>query len=60
MMVAVAVTQRCQQCIRVHVMAAVELGASRAEILEAAGVVVAKSPADIGTAVLEAIRKHGK
>lgn len=34
--------------------------AEKMDALEAAGVVVAKSPADIGTAVLEAIRKHGK
>ena len=38
MMVAVAVSQRCELCIRAHVKAAVEMGASRAEILEATGV----------------------
>lgn len=38
MMVSVAVALRCEHCIRVHVKAAVELQASRAEILEAVGV----------------------
>jgi AhpD family alkylhydroperoxidase len=36
MMVAVSVAQRCEFCIRVHVKGAVELGASKAEILETA------------------------
>ncbi len=38
MMVSVAVALRCEHCIRVHLKAAVELHASRAEILEAVGV----------------------
>ena len=38
MMVAVALAQRCEPCIRTHVKAAVEMGASRKEILEAAGI----------------------
>jgi AhpD family alkylhydroperoxidase len=37
-MVAVALAQRCEPCIRTHVKAAVELGVSRKEILEAAGI----------------------
>lgn len=63
MMVAVAVTQRCQQCIRAHVKAAVELGASRAEILEAAGVAIlmAGGPAvaHVATVVLEVLDEAG-
>ena len=38
MMVAVSVAQRCEPCIRTHVKAAVEMGVSRAEILEATGI----------------------
>lgn len=38
MMVAVSVAQRCEPCIRTHVKGAVELGASRAELLETLGV----------------------
>jgi AhpD family alkylhydroperoxidase len=38
MMVAVSLTQRCEPCIRTHVKAAVEMGVSRKEILEAAGI----------------------
>jgi len=38
MMVAVSVVQRCEPCIRTHVKAAVEMGVSRAEILEATGI----------------------
>ena len=38
MMVAVSVAQRCEPCIRTHVKAAVEMGISRAEILEATGI----------------------
>jgi AhpD family alkylhydroperoxidase len=47
MMVAVAVALRCEPCIRNHVTAAVELGASRAEILEATGtsILMAGGPA---------------
>jgi AhpD family alkylhydroperoxidase len=37
-MVAVSVAQRCEPCIRTHVKAAVEMGVSRAEILEATGI----------------------
>jgi AhpD family alkylhydroperoxidase len=63
MMVAVAVTQRCEQCIRVHVKAAVELGASRSEILEATGVAIlmAGGPAvaNISTVVLEVLDEAG-
>ena len=63
MMVAVAVTQRCQQCIRAHVRAAVELGASRAEILEATGVAIlmAGGPAvaHVATVVLEVLDDVG-
>jgi AhpD family alkylhydroperoxidase len=63
MMVAVAVTQRCQQCIRAHVKAAVELGASRAEILEATGVAIlmAGGPAmaHVSTVVLEVLEEAG-
>ena len=63
MMVAVAVSQRCQQCIRAHVKAAVEMGASRAEILEATGVAIlmAGGPAmaNVSTVVLEALEETG-
>jgi len=63
MMVAVAVTQRCQQCIRAHVNAAVELGASRAEILETTGVsiLMAGGPAmaHVSTVVLEVLEEAG-
>ena len=63
MMVAVAVTQRCHQCIRAHVKAALELGASRAEILEATGVAIlmAGGPAlaHVATVVLEVLDEHG-
>ena len=63
MMIAVAVTQRCQQCIRAHVMAAVKLSASRAEILEATGVsiLMAGGPAmaNISTVVLEVLEEAG-
>lgn len=63
MMVAVAVTQRCHQCIRAHVRAAVELGASRAEILEATGVAIlmAGGPAvaHVATVVLEVLDEAG-
>jgi AhpD family alkylhydroperoxidase len=37
-MVAVSVAQRCEPCIRTHVKAAVEMGVSRTEILEATGI----------------------
>lgn len=37
-MVAVSVAQRCEPCIRIHVKAAVEMGVSRKEILEATGI----------------------
>ncbi len=63
MMIAVSVTQRCQQCIRVHVKAAAELGASRAEILEASGIAVlmAGGPAmaNVSTVVMEALEEAG-
>ena len=39
-MVGIAVSQRCEQCIRVHVTAALGLGASRTETLEAASAAV--------------------
>jgi AhpD family alkylhydroperoxidase len=63
MIVAVAVAQRCQQCIRVHVKAALDLGASREEILEATGVsiLMAGGPAmaQVATVVLEALDETG-
>lgn len=63
MMMAIAVTQRCQPCIRAHVKAAVELGASRAEILEATGVAIlmAGGPAvaHVATVVLEVLDEVG-
>jgi AhpD family alkylhydroperoxidase len=37
-MVAVSVAQRCEPCIRTHVKAAVEMGVSRKELLEATGI----------------------
>lgn len=40
MMLAVSVAQRCEPCIRTHVKGAVELAASRAEILETLGVAI--------------------
>lgn len=39
-MVGIALAQRCEPCIRVHIGAAVDLGATRAELLEVAGVAV--------------------
>ncbi|GAB4275447.1 MAG: carboxymuconolactone decarboxylase family protein [Deferrisomatales bacterium] len=39
-MVGIAVSQRCEACIRTHVGAAVQEGATRAEILEAAGAAI--------------------
>ncbi len=63
MMVAVAVTQRCAPCIRAHVKAALELGASRAEILEATGVAVlmagGPAAAHVATVVLEVLDESG-
>ncbi len=63
MMVAVAVAQRCRECIRAHVKAAVEMGASRAEILEATGVAIlmAGGPAmaNVSTVVLEVLEEAG-
>ena len=63
MMVAVAVAQRCRECIRAHVKAAVELGASRGEVLEAAGVAIlmAGGPAmaNVSTVVLEVLEEAG-
>jgi AhpD family alkylhydroperoxidase len=38
MMVAVSLALRCEPCIRIHVKAAVEMGVSRKEILEATGI----------------------
>lgn len=59
MMVAVAVAQRCEPYIRTHVKAAVEMGLSRAEILEATGIsiLMAEGPAIayISTVVLEVL-----
>ena len=58
-MVAVAVAQRCEPCIRTHVKAAVEMRSSRAEILEATGIsiLMAGGPAIayISTVVLEVL-----
>jgi AhpD family alkylhydroperoxidase len=52
--VALAVGLTCEYCIRFHVPKAVEAGASRAEILEAAGVsiMMAGGPAEAYTAVV--------
>jgi len=62
-MVSVAVAQRCEPCIRAHVKAAVELGASRGEILETTGVAIlmAGGPAvaNVSTVVLEALDQAG-
>jgi len=63
MMVAVAVSQRCEQCIRAHVKAALELGATRPEILEATSVAIlmAGGPAmaHVSTVVLELLDEAG-
>lgn len=63
MMISVAVALRCEHCIRAHVKAAVELGASRAEILEAVGVsiLMAGGPAaaHASTVVLETLDEAG-
>ncbi len=37
LMVGIALSQRCEACLRVHVAAALELGATRAQLLEVAG-----------------------
>ena len=59
MMIAVSVAQRCEPCIRIHVKAAVEMGVSRAEILEATGlsILMAGGPAIAytSTVVLEVL-----
>ncbi|MBI5014943.1 MAG: carboxymuconolactone decarboxylase family protein [Deltaproteobacteria bacterium] len=39
-MIGIALAQRCEPCLRVHVAAALELGVSRAEILDVAGVAI--------------------
>jgi len=39
-MVGIALAQRCEPCLRVHVGAALDLGATRAELLDAAGVAI--------------------
>ena len=39
-MVGIALSQRCDQCIRVHVDAALELGATRAELFDAAAAAI--------------------
>ena len=63
MMVAVAVAQRCEPCIRVHVKGAVELGASKAEILETLGVPIlmagGPSAAYSATVVMEVLEESG-
>ena len=63
MMIAVSVAQRCELCIRAHVTAAVEMGASRAEILEATGIAIlmAGGPAMAytSTVVLEVLDETG-
>jgi len=63
MMVAVAVAQRCHPCIRAHVKAAVELGASRAEVFEATGVAIlmagGPATAHVATVVLEVLDEAG-
>lgn len=63
MMVAVAVAQRCEFCIRAHIKGSVELGASRAEILEAVGVAVlmagGPAAAHAATVVLDALEEEG-
>ena len=62
-MVAVSVSQRCEPCIRTHVKAAVEMGVSRAEILEAAGIsiLMAGGPAMAyaSTVVMEVLDEMG-
>jgi len=59
LMVAVSVAQRCEPCIRTHVKAAVEMGVSRTEILEATGfsILMAGGPAIAytSTVVLEVL-----
>lgn len=63
MMVAVSVAQRCEPCIRTHVKAAVEMGVSRSEILEAAGIsiLMAGGPAMAyaSTVVMEVLDEMG-
>ncbi|HUV77459.1 MAG TPA: carboxymuconolactone decarboxylase family protein [Desulfobacterales bacterium] len=63
MMVAVSVAQRCEPCIRTHVKAAVEMGVSRTEILEATGIsiLMAGGPAIAytSTVVLEVLDEMG-
>jgi len=54
MMVAVSLAQRCEPCIRTHVKAAVDMGISRKEILEAAGIsiLMAGGPAMANTSTV--------
>jgi len=63
MMVAIAVAQRCELCIRAHVKGAVEMGVTREEILEATGIsiLMAGGPAMAytSTVVLEVLDEMG-
>jgi AhpD family alkylhydroperoxidase len=63
MMVAVSVALRCEPCIRTHIKAAVEMGVSRTEILEATGIsiLMAGGPAIAytSTVVLAALDEMG-
>jgi len=53
-LVAVSVALRCEPCIRTHVKAAVEMGVSRKEILEATGIsiLMAGGPAIVYTSTI--------
>ena len=56
--IAVAITTRCDSCIANHVEKAVALGASRAEIVEAAGVAVAMNAGAALTYASRALNAH--
>lgn len=61
-MVGIAVTQRCPECLAVQVAASLEAGATRAEILDAAGVAIlmggGPAVAVTATRVIDLLDRH--
>lgn len=62
-MVGIALSQRCEACLRVHVSAALDLGATRAELLEVAGAALLMGGGPVAalaaTALLDLLRELG-
>ncbi len=62
-MVGISISQRCDSCIRTHVGMAVELGATRAEILDAAGAAIlmggGPAAATTATVVVDVLNELG-